>query len=55
MERSPADQHGGMTSTINIFRVANGKIVERWGRLDDLWLLQQRGLAQGPVAPTVAT
>jgi predicted ester cyclase len=29
---------------INIFRVVNGKIVERWGRLDDLGLLRQLGL-----------
>jgi predicted ester cyclase len=40
---------------INIFRITDGKIVERWGRLDDLGLLQQLGLAQGPVATTVAT
>jgi predicted ester cyclase len=30
---------------VNIFRVAGGKIVERWGRLDHLGLLQQLGLA----------
>ena len=30
---------------INIFRVENGKIVERWGRLDELGLLRQLGLA----------
>jgi predicted ester cyclase len=29
---------------INIFRVADGSIVERWGRLDQLGLLQQLGL-----------
>ena len=29
---------------INIFRIANGKIVERWGRLDDLGVLQQLGI-----------
>jgi steroid delta-isomerase-like uncharacterized protein len=28
---------------INIFRIADGKIVERWGRLDQLGLLQQLG------------
>jgi predicted ester cyclase len=33
---------------IHIFRIADGKIVERWGRLDDLWLLQQLGLAPRP-------
>jgi len=40
---------------VNIFRIADGKIVERWGRLDDLGLLQQLGLAQSPGAITVAT
>jgi steroid delta-isomerase-like uncharacterized protein len=29
---------------INIFRIADGKIVERWGRLDQLGLLHQLGL-----------
>jgi len=29
---------------INIFRVQDGKLVERWGRTDDLGLLQQLGL-----------
>jgi predicted ester cyclase len=38
---------------INIFRIADGKIVERWGRLDQLGLLQQLGLApQQPVGAT---
>jgi predicted ester cyclase len=35
---------------VNIFRIADGKIVERWGRLDDLGLLQQIGLAPQPPA-----
>jgi len=35
---------------VNIFRIANGKIMERWGRLDDLGLLQQLGLAPQSVA-----
>jgi predicted ester cyclase len=30
---------------VNIFRITNAKIVERWGRLDDLGLLQQLRLA----------
>ncbi|GAA1573143.1 ester cyclase [Kribbella sancticallisti] len=30
---------------INIFRLRDGQIVERWGRLDDLGLLRQLGLA----------
>jgi steroid delta-isomerase-like uncharacterized protein len=28
---------------INIFRLADGRIVERWGRLDELGLLRQLG------------
>ncbi len=35
---------------INVFRVRDGRITERWGRLDDLGFLQQLGLA--PVAGT---
>jgi steroid delta-isomerase-like uncharacterized protein len=30
---------------INIFRLRDGLIIERWGRLDDLGLLRQLGLA----------
>jgi steroid delta-isomerase-like uncharacterized protein len=30
---------------INIFRVRDGRISERWGRLDELGLFQQLGLA----------
>jgi steroid delta-isomerase-like uncharacterized protein len=33
---------------INIFRVRDGRIVERWGRLDDLGLLRQLGLVAHP-------
>jgi predicted ester cyclase len=29
---------------INIFRVQDGQVVERWGRTDDLGLLQQLGI-----------
>jgi steroid delta-isomerase-like uncharacterized protein len=30
---------------INIFRIVDGQIVERWGRLDELGLFRQLGLA----------
>ena len=30
---------------INIFRIADGQIVEAWSRLDDLGILRQLGLA----------
>lgn len=33
---------------INIWRVRDGGIVERWGRLDELGLLRQLGLVQLP-------
>lgn len=33
---------------VQIFRVRNGRIVERWGRLDDLGLLSQLGLVNQP-------
>ncbi|HEX8868990.1 MAG TPA: ester cyclase [Lentzea sp.] len=33
-------------SGINIFRISGDRIVERWGRLDDLGLLRQLGLAE---------
>jgi steroid delta-isomerase-like uncharacterized protein len=32
---------------INIWRLRQGRIVERWGRLDELSLLRQLGLATG--------
>lgn len=35
---------------INVFRVRDGRITERWGRLDDLGFLQQLG-----VGPAVGT
>jgi predicted ester cyclase len=47
--------HDVVLRGVNIFRIAQDKIVERWGRLDDLGLLQQLGLAQRPGATTVAT
>jgi steroid delta-isomerase-like uncharacterized protein len=33
---------------INIFRIRDGRIVERWGRLDDLGLLRQLGVVPSP-------
>jgi predicted ester cyclase len=47
MGEASTGQHVVMPG-INIFRIANGKIVERWGRLDDLGLLQQLGLLPAP-------
>jgi predicted ester cyclase len=36
---------------INFFRLANGKIVERWGQFDVLTMMQQLGLAPAPGGP----
>ena len=33
---------------INIFRLRDGRIVERWGHLDDLGFLRQLGVAEHP-------
>lgn len=44
MGETPTGQHVVLRG-INIFRIVDGKIVERWGRLDDLGLMQQLGLA----------
>jgi steroid delta-isomerase-like uncharacterized protein len=33
---------------INVFRLRDGRIVERWGRLDDLGLLTQLGIVERP-------
>lgn len=33
---------------VNFFRLANGKIVERWGQFDVLTMMQQLGLAPSP-------
>lgn len=41
----------GVTVTlpgINIFRLRDGRIVERWGRLDDLGFLRQLGVVDHP-------
>jgi steroid delta-isomerase-like uncharacterized protein len=51
MGEVPTGQHVVLRG-INIFRIVDGKIVERWGRLDDLGLMQQLGVApqQAPAA-----
>jgi steroid delta-isomerase-like uncharacterized protein len=41
----------GQTATlpgINVFRVRDGRITERWGRLDELSLMRQLGLVPNP-------
>ena len=44
----PASGKAMSLAGINIFRVRDGQIVERWGRLDDLALLRQLGLVNHP-------
>lgn len=39
---------------VNFFRLANGKIVERWGQFDVLTMMQQLGLAPAPGGPAGA-
>lgn len=43
----PSGQEVSMPG-INIWRLRQGRIVERWGRLDELGLLRQLGLAPAP-------
>jgi steroid delta-isomerase-like uncharacterized protein len=40
----PPTGHQVTLAGINIFRVQDGKLLERWGRTDDLGLLQQLGI-----------
>ena len=40
----PPTGKSGSTTGINIFRVANGKIVEHWGNSDDLGMMQRLGV-----------
>jgi predicted ester cyclase len=47
MGEPPTGHHVGLRG-INIFRMAGDKIIERWGRLDDLGMLQQLGLVPEP-------
>lgn len=35
---------------VNIFRIQDGRIVERWGRLDELGLLRQLGIVPDPAS-----
>jgi len=51
MGETPTGQEVALRG-INIFRITGGKITERWGRLDDLGLLQQLGL--GPASNVAA-
>ena len=41
----PPDGRTVSLAGINIFRLRDGRIVERWGRLDELSMLRQLGLA----------
>jgi steroid delta-isomerase-like uncharacterized protein len=43
----PASGRAVELAGINVFRIANGRIVERWGRLDELGLARQLGLVGG--------
>jgi steroid delta-isomerase-like uncharacterized protein len=45
---APATGRAVTLSGINVFRVRDGRIAERWGRLDDLGLLTQLGLVTPP-------
>ena len=44
----PATGRAVALQGINIFRVRDGRIVERWGRLDDLGFLSQLGIVTLP-------
>ena len=45
----PGDGRTVTLRGINIFRLRDGRIVERWGRLDELGLLRRLGLVPTPV------
>lgn len=46
----PGDGRTVRLRGINIFRVRDGKILERWGRLDELGVLRQLGLVPAAAA-----
>jgi steroid delta-isomerase-like uncharacterized protein len=50
MMGAPATGNTAYLKGINIFRLRDGRIVERWGRLDDLGFLQQLGVAGSSLA-----
>jgi predicted ester cyclase len=41
---APASGRGAHLPGINVWRVRQGRIMERWGRVDELGLLRQLGL-----------
>jgi len=45
---APASGRGAHLPGINVWRVRQGRIVERWGRVDELGLLRQLGLVNLP-------
>jgi steroid delta-isomerase-like uncharacterized protein len=45
---APASGRGAQLPGINVWRVRQGRIVERWGRVDELGLLRQLGLVPAP-------
>ena len=50
----PGTGHTVTLPGVNIFRIQAGRIVERWGRLDELGLLHQLGIAPDPPADRAA-
>lgn len=44
----PATGKSSTITAINIFRVANGKLMERWANQDDLGMMQQLGFIPAP-------
>ena len=46
--RMPATGKQAAVTGIEIYRIANGKIIERWGNIDQLGMLQQLGVIPAP-------